>query len=112
MRRFVTGLWPLIAANVKSFYRDRSSLFWTFAFPIIFVVLFGSIFSSGPSAFKVGWVDEDHTHASQGLREAFARIELIRLGDADRGTALDQMRTGGFEGVVLVPEGFEAALKS
>jgi ABC-2 type transport system permease protein len=112
MRRFFRGLGPLTLANVKSFYRDRGSLFWTFAFPIIFVILFGSIFSSGPTVFSVGWVDEDHTQASQGLREGFVRIELVRLGDADRESALDQMRRGVFEGVVVVPQGFEAGLKA
>jgi ABC-2 type transport system permease protein len=110
MRRFTNGLWPLTIANVKSFYRDRSSLFWTFAFPIIFVILFGSIFSSGPSVFNVGWVDEDHSQAAQGLREGFTRIELLRLRDADRDTAFDLMRRGQVEGVVIVPAGFGLAL--
>ena len=34
---------PLIQlsiANIRSFTRDRAALFWTFAFPLIFVVLF------------------------------------------------------------------------
>jgi ABC-2 type transport system permease protein len=112
MGRFFRGLLPLTVANVKSFYRDRASLFWTFAFPIIFVILFGSLFSSGPTTFGVGWVDEDHTQASQGLRGGFARIDLIHLQDADRAAALDLMRRGGVEGVVVVPQGFGAALES
>ncbi len=49
----------LVAANLRSFLRDRLALFWTLAFPILFVVLFGSIFSSsGPSTFTTGWVDQ------------------------------------------------------
>jgi hypothetical protein len=48
------GFWPMTVANVKSFYRDRASLFWTLAFPVIFVVLFGSIFSGGTSASMSG----------------------------------------------------------
>ena len=60
MRRFTRGLLPLTVANIKSFYRDRASLFWTLAFPVIFVFLFGSLFSgNGPTTFNVGWVDED-----------------------------------------------------
>jgi len=30
----------LTIANIKSFTRDRAALFWTLAFPLIFVVLF------------------------------------------------------------------------
>ena len=43
MRALVT----LSRANLKSFVRDRAALFWTLAFPILFVVLFGTIFSGG-----------------------------------------------------------------
>ena len=34
----------LTAANLRSFVRDRAALFWTLAFPVVFVVLFGSGF--------------------------------------------------------------------
>ncbi len=37
--------YKLFIANVKEFIRDRSGLFWTFAFPIIFIFIFGVIFS-------------------------------------------------------------------
>ena len=31
----------LTVANMKGLVRDRAALFWTFAFPILFVILFG-----------------------------------------------------------------------
>ena len=69
------ALRALTVANIRSFVRDRAALFWTLAFPVLFVVLFGSIFSSsGPSTFTVGWVDHDGTPrvgpAARGLRTA------------------------------------------
>ena len=39
------GLVALSIANLRSFVRDRAALFWTLAFPVIFVILFGTIFS-------------------------------------------------------------------
>ena len=36
----------LYVANVKEFVRDRAALFWTFAFPLIFIVLFGLIYGN------------------------------------------------------------------
>jgi ABC-2 type transport system permease protein len=110
MRRLTAGLWPLTAANVKSFYRDRASLFWTFAFPIIFVVLFGSIFSGGGTTFDVGWVDEDTTPQSQQLRSAFDGLSILALEDVDQAQALEQMRDGELDAVVVVPAGLGAAL--
>ena len=39
------SLLNLTRANIKSFRRDRAALFWTLAFPLVFIVLFGTIFS-------------------------------------------------------------------
>jgi ABC-2 type transport system permease protein len=105
MRRLPTGLWPLTVANVKSFYRDRASLFWTFAFPIIFVVLFGSIFSGGSNTTSIGWVDEDQTPASQQLRDAFAQVPILVLTDSTEEAALEEMREGSLDAVLVVPAG-------
>jgi ABC-2 type transport system permease protein len=105
MNRFTRGLWPLTVANVKSFYRDRTSVFWTFAFPIIFVILFGSIFSGRAVTFNVGWVDQDRSTASQALRAGFAEVSLLSLKDGDLDPTLQNMRNGGLDAVIVVPAG-------
>ena len=38
---------PLYMANVREFVRDRSALFWTAAFPVMFILIFGVIFLIG-----------------------------------------------------------------
>ena len=111
MGRLMRGLWPLTVANVKSFYRDRASLFWTLAFPVIFVVLFGSIFSSNQSAeFTIGWVDNDRTPAATNLRSGFAGVSVLSLEDAEEPAALDRMRQGELDAVIVVPAGLGQAL--
>ncbi len=42
----------MFKANVKEFVRDRSGLFWTFAFPVCFIMLFG-IISSEESGLEI-----------------------------------------------------------
>ena len=111
MRRYLRGLWPMTLANVRSFYRDRASLFWTLAFPIIFVVLFGSIFSGGSANFTVGWVDQDGTPASAQLRSGFEQVELLTLEFGTEEELLQQMRDGDLEAVIVVPSGVGAALQ-
>ena len=69
------ALLNLTIANLRSFVRDRAAMFWTLAFPLVFIVLFGTIFSSSGQDvnYKVGWVDQDDTPAvaaaPHGLRE-------------------------------------------
>ena len=58
----MSSLRVLTVANVKSFIRDRAAVFWTLPFRSIFILLFGTIFSSaGDLNYKIGWVDQDHT---------------------------------------------------
>ena len=111
LSRLTRGLWPLTRANIKSFYRDRAALFWTFAFPILFVILFGYLFSGSPSTFDVGWVDEEQSAASTQLHDAFAQVPLIALQDATRDDALKQMRDGKLDAVIVVPAGLAAAVQ-
>jgi ABC-type Na+ efflux pump permease subunit len=104
------SLMNLTRANVKSFVRDRAALFWTIAFPLIFIVLFGTIYSSGGNAhFKIGWVDEDGTPASASLHDAFASVAAFNLVTGTHDEALAAMRTGDVASVIIVPRGYGAA---
>jgi ABC-2 type transport system permease protein len=98
-------------ANFKSFIRDRAALFWTLAFPIVFVVLFGTIFSGGGSAsYRVGWVDQDGSPVSTGLRAAIAGREFIELDDHDLASAREAMRRGDLDGIIVIPDGLQKAV--
>lgn len=103
----------LVLSNLRSFLRDRTALFWTLAFPILFVVLFGSIFSnSGPSTFATGWVDQDGTPAAAGLRQGFVSTGLLELRDETLDDALAAMRDGDLSAVIVVPAGTGAAMST
>ncbi len=105
------ALLRLTIANVRSFVRDRNALFWTFAFPVIFILLFGAIFSGGGSTtYRVGWVDQDGTAGSAQLRQAFASVPLLRLQDDSLSAARAAMQKGDVQGIVVVPRGYGAAV--
>jgi ABC-2 type transport system permease protein len=107
MRTLVT----LSIANFKSFIRDRAALFWTLAFPIVFVVLFGTIFSGGGSAsYRLGWVDQDGSPVAAGLRAGIAGQEFVELDDHDLASARDAMRNGDLDGIIVIPDGLGAAV--
>ena len=78
----MTALVALTLANIRSYLRDRGALFWTLAFPLIFVVLFGAIFSGGSNTITVAWVDQDGTPASAQLRQVFAAAPNVQLVDS------------------------------
>ena len=107
------ALRTLSLANLKSFLRDRTALFWTLAFPILFVILFGTIFAGGGTpSYTVGWVDQDSSPASTALHTTFSNLPGLKLtletGSLDAETAA--MRQGHVDGVILVPAGYGAAV--
>src|SRR2546422_6332256 len=49
----------IIAAHFKSWYRSRSNIFWTIAFPLLLIVLFGAIFGNGSTKFDLYVQNQD-----------------------------------------------------
>jgi ABC-2 type transport system permease protein len=106
------GLIALTAANLRSFTRDRAALFWTFAFPVIFVVLFGTIFAGGSSDYSLGWVDEDGTPPAAMLREAFVANAPVELTDGTLEESRARMSTGDLDAILVIPQGLAAAIEA
>jgi len=101
----------LTVANLKSLTRDRAALFWTFFFPIMFVLLFGVLFSgSGDSKVTVGFVDQDGTSASAQVRASFAGVStLLKLQDGSLDAQKKAMQDGDVSAVIVIPKGFETS---
>jgi ABC-2 type transport system permease protein len=103
----VRALLTLTVANIRTYIRDRAALFWTLAFPLIFIVLFGLIFQgAGESRLTLGWVDNDRSAAATELRERFEQQAGVTLVDASEDDALGQMRVGDVDAVIVVPVGY------
>lgn len=92
----IKPFWAISRAIVLGFLRDRSAVFFSLVFPLMFLVLFGGLFAD-QSAGKVDMivvgdvalVDE----APRGADSTFdATFEVTRFDDLD--DAIDQVRKG------------------
>ncbi len=109
----MNALLALTVANIKSYVRDRAALFWTLAFPLIFIFLFGFIFEGGSAEpLSLAWVDQDQTPASAEIRNDFTATGAVELVDTDEEDALAQMRQGEVDAVIVVPPGYGAAVEA
>ncbi len=50
------SLHKMFMANTKEFIRDKSGLFWTFAFPLCFIFLFGLLFAEADDGFGIDYI--------------------------------------------------------
>jgi len=102
----------LTVANIKSFTRDRAALFWTLAFPLIFVFLFGSIFSGGNRQQSIGFADADRSVHSAELKAIFESQPNTKLVEGSEDELVAQMKDGQLAAVLVVPSGYGSTIDS
>jgi len=93
-------LWQLTLARWRSFYREPSTIFWAFVFPIILAMALGIAFRNKPpepvwAAVQKGDGAHDVFHALQASSDV--KVELL-----DAQAAHEALRTGRVS-IVVVP---------
>lgn len=96
----------LYIANMKEFIRDRAAIFWTFAFPIVFIVLFGAIFSgSGSPSYTVGLVNEDGGPVAASLTSVFQQVKPFTIKTGTFASELAALKQGNLDMLIVLPAG-------
>lgn len=107
MRRFLT----LVRANLLMTLRNRQSLFWSLAFPLVFMFLLGIVFGDeGGGTARVGVADQDRSPAAVGLTSALGSAGnlVVEVGEED--ALMARLRNGDLSAVVVIPDGFGSRL--
>lgn len=104
----------IIAANLgvrlKSFHRERSAMFFTFAFPVILVLVFGTIFTK-PERQNLELPVQDNSRADGAARliQALTAGNVFRITTVPTGIdATAYAREHGFNLLLVIPEDFAA----
>lgn len=102
-------IWSVFIVNFRDFIRDKGSLFFTFLFPVILMLLFGFIFSGSDSAsYDIYLQDNDMTPVSENLT---LNLSLVKAFDIHRVSPdrdikrIVEDEKAGF--VIVIPEGFQ-----
>lgn len=99
----------LYVASIKEFVRDRAAIFWTLAFPVLFIVLFGVIFNAPSSSYDIGIVNNDTGATGQQFIQTFKDIQssgsnLFKVTTyRSQDAALTDLRAGKHDMVIVVP---------
>jgi ABC-2 type transport system permease protein len=100
----------LYLATVREFTRDRTALFWTIAFPVMFTLIFGVIFSGmGSISFDIGLVNEDGASSTR-LVDSFKQIDAFKIKEGTRADELQALKDGKRSAVIIIPAGTGQAL--
>lgn len=96
----------LIVADLKLLFRNKQSIFWALAFPVIFATIFGLFNFDQLPQVQIAMYAEDEVSAQpvlQGIRSLDA-IEVVE-DPSDRTEALTDLKEGDLDFVVEIASG-------
>lgn len=96
--------------------KDKGVVFWLFLLPILFIVIFSSIFGgTGNTVYKIDYYDADNTAQSRQFIQTLEQMKGLQL-QQDRNQSLDKQMRGIREGkqtsLLVIPEGYGERLNS
>lgn len=104
----------LIEGLAREFVRDRTALFFTLLFPVIFMLILGLFFGGsggGGSTFAVGLIDRDGTEASEALAATIESLPGFVVSSGSLAEEIEMLEGGDRLVVVEIPSGFAATLE-
>jgi len=102
----------MTAKDIKIFFRERGTLFWTIAFPVIIMLLFTAIFGREiPFHGNIGIVDHDGTPVTEGIAKVLNETGLFTIINYDNETeAMEQLNATNVRAFLAFPQNFTANL--
>jgi ABC-2 type transport system permease protein len=102
-------IFHLTVANLKMITRNRQSLFWALAFPLIFVVVFGLFFRDSDSTTSIAVIDNAQDDMSRQLISGLNQVDGLRVTERnDELLAYDEVKEGDLPYLLIIPEGLIA----
>jgi len=98
-----------LVVSIKSFYREKTAMFFTIAFPILLILVFGTIFMDQENvSFDLYVQDLDHTEFSARLIETLklnGKFKITKVEPAINAT--QYAKDNKLNLVLIIPEGYE-----
>jgi len=110
MKRKLFTVWTFARLNTRRYFRDRTAIFFTVAFPLIFLFVFGGIFGNNSSdvSFKVALLNQSNTQVSKDIAKQLNDGKVLKVNDEV--TSLDQakerMNRGEIDATIILPQSF------
>jgi len=100
--------------RIKMFVRDKQALFWTIAFPLLFVFIFcGILGRSFDLKLNVALVIEESGPIVEQLVQGFGEGGMFKFSEGlSLEEAKQQVEKGKLDAVLLIPGGFSSSLLS
>ena len=102
------AIWSMTAAFTKAYFRNKVALFFTFLFPLIFLIIFGFIFGQDDTpSFEIGLINQSQTDLAQQFEEIATSTGILNFHTAED---LDefklQLGRDEIDAIIILPGSF------
>lgn len=109
MKRYIQSILALAKAYRLRFFRDKTALFFTFLFPLLFLFVFGSLNSgSGDISFKIALLNNSESSFAKEFVEKSLESETLKVNSeiTDFEQAREIMGRGEIDTIIELPSDF------
>lgn len=94
--------------SIRRYFRDRVAIFFTVIFPLIFLLIFGSLTKSGGVTFHIGLIDQSSTGFARMLSSNIKTGKTFKVDDSIKtlNQAREKMSRGSIDATLVIPPDF------
>ena len=109
MNRSLYTVGTLVKVNTRRFFRDKTALFFTIGFPLIFLFVFGGLNSgSNNVSLHVAIINKSDSQFAKDFVEKTAKGKVINVDKETKTLAVakEKMTRAQLDAVIILPESF------
>lgn len=101
-------VWVFFVTNFRRLFRDKTAIFFTFLFPLIFLFVFGGITSHGGVSFNVAVVSETDSQYYKDFISTAKADKILKIDEkiTTMDKAKEKMSRGQLDGVLFFPKDY------
>lgn len=111
IRRALLPVFVFAKIDTRRLFRDKTAIFFTFLFPLIFLFIFGGIFGrTGSISFDIAVVNQSDSQFASGFMEGAGDDSFFTLVEdiTTRTEAEEAMSRSQIDAAIILPEDFGA----
>jgi ABC-2 type transport system permease protein len=100
-----------VGASLKMTYREKIALFWMFLFPLLLMLMLGTIFGhSNQANITLGVVDRDNSQMTKTITDRLAKISAFKLSKGSESDLKQKLVDGKLNAILILNQGFQASI--
>lgn len=108
-KRALLPIFVFVKIDIRRLFRDKVAIFFIFVFPLIFLLIFGTIFSGNNGvSFRVGLFNQSDTEYAGKFADEMKNSKVFDIDDklTNLDAAKEKMNRGQLDAAIILPEDF------